>query len=170
MSALRRQRVTFISKLDISALRHPGVFLATGFGVGLLPFAPGTWGSLIGLAIWWFGFSLLDPLVAALGIGLSVVLATALLTHVCRRFELGDESALVLDEIAGQWVALLFLPRELWVLVAGFVLFRLLDIAKPWPISKIDREIKGGVGVMLDDLLAGVLVCAALHVTTVLLL
>ena len=85
-----------------------------------------------------------------------------LLTKLCAARRLGDDSAIVLDEVSGVWVALLLVPPSLAALAAGFALFRLFDIAKPWPVSWAESR-PGGLGVLLDDLIAGAMACVALH-------
>ena len=86
-----------------------------------------------------------------------------LLHILCARRGLHDDSAIVLDEVAGVWVALLFVPDEPIAVAAGFLLFRVFDIWKPWPVSWADREVAGGLGVLLDDLFAGLLALAVLQ-------
>ncbi|HUW97231.1 MAG TPA: phosphatidylglycerophosphatase A [Acidiferrobacter sp.] len=129
-------------------------FLATGFGVGRFPKAPGTAGSLLGLVLWWPvmglgwpGYSLL--LVVALGVGVVASGRAAI--------ELGltDPPMVVWDEVVGMGVALLAVPHGLLVVLAAFGLFRLFDITKPYPIKRLER-LPGGYGIMLDDVLAGV--------------
>lgn len=95
---------------------------------------------------------------AAFGLGVLLV------ERVVRRHNLGDEPAIVWDEIAGCWLALAVVPKSWPWVVAAFALFRLGDIAKPWPVSWADRSVGGGLGIMLDDLIAGGLVAAALAV------
>lgn len=141
--------------------RNPIHLLASGFGSGLAPRAPGTFGSLAALLPWW-------PLhgLAPLYYGLCLAAAFALGIHVCGRttrdLRTLDHGAIVWDEFVGMWIALAPLapviePLRLGLgIVAGFALFRLFDIAKPWPISWCDRNVHGGLGIMLDDALAGV--------------
>lgn len=131
---------------------------ATGLGAGLLPGAPGTWGSLLAvLAAWpiaaqwgWMGLFVASALAFAIGIPVS--------TAYTRRTGQTDPGEVVIDEIAGQWLTLV--PAVLiggpdWVLfVAGFALFRLFDIWKPWPIRTIERNTRGGFGIMIDDMAA----------------
>ena len=148
------------------AFRHPAVLVTTCFGVGLLPVAPGTWGSLVALPVAWF-------LHGASG-GLAVVAAAAALffagwwaaEHVVRRSGARDPSCIVIDEVAGQLLALAVVPAELPYYAAAFVGFRLFDIVKPWPVSWADRTLKGGLGVMLDDALAALYVAAILFGVT----
>ncbi|HEX7128599.1 MAG TPA: phosphatidylglycerophosphatase A [Rhodanobacteraceae bacterium] len=142
-------------------LTHPAGWIACGFGSGLVPRAPGTAGSLVALIPWWFALRELPVgwYVAALA------LAFALGVWACdvagKRLGVDDHRALVWDEFVGQWIALAAAPRSSWpwmaaFMVAGFALFRLFDVWKPWPIRVADRRVHGGFGVMLDDVLAGI--------------
>jgi phosphatidylglycerophosphatase A len=133
---------------------HPVAFIATWFGSGLLPKMPGTWGSLAALPFAWFidlhfgkpGLAIATFIVFILGVWVSEIFV--------QRFGGEDPQAIVIDEVAGQWLVLLAVPTELLYYAAGFILFRLVDIFKPWPANWADREVKGGLGVMLDDVLA----------------
>lgn len=146
----------------VQLLRDPGHFLSFGFGSGYAPKAPGTFGTLAAIPVWWLAaqFSLpvyvaLLLLVSLIGIWLCGRTARALNTH--------DHPAIVWDEIAGFLLTMLYAPAGwLWVLL-GFVLFRIFDILKPWPISLLDRRLKGGFGIMVDDLLAGVFAALCLQ-------
>lgn len=137
-----------------SAVDRVALLVATGLGVGYAPFAPGTWGSLPGVALAW-GVSRLGGswavAVAAAGIALFGTWAADRAARVLGEV---DPSRVVVDEIAGQIVALLFLPPTPLVLGAGFVAFRILDVAKPWPANRLE-ELPGGSGIMADDLMAG---------------
>ncbi|MCZ6618833.1 MAG: phosphatidylglycerophosphatase A [Gammaproteobacteria bacterium] len=145
--------------------KNPEVLLVCGLGSGFLPKAPGTWGSVLGLAVWWW---LLAPLPWLLQLAVAAATFAVgwwLVQRVTRRYECHDDPAIVIDEIVGIWIALLGIG-ESWMLAGlGFVLFRFLDIVKPWPIGVADRNVPGGLGVMLDDLIAGVLVAIVLHVS-----
>ena len=129
--------------------------LATGFGAGYGPIAPGTWGSLPGLAIAW-AFGRTGP---AWGVPCAAIVVAALGVWAAGRAAsiLGesDPGRVVVDEIAGQLVTVSFLPGTLPLLAAGFVLFRILDVWKPWPADRLE-ELPGGAGIMADDLAAGV--------------
>ena len=150
--------------LKPSDLRDPLALLATGFGTGLSPYAPGTVGSLLAVLIWWFAVAEL-PLVARVAVALAAFgLGVLVIERVVRRHGLGDAPAIVWDEIAGCWLALAVVPKSWPWVIAAFVLFRVADIAKPWPVSWADRSVGGGLGVMLDDLIAGGLVAALLAV------
>jgi len=137
------------------ALASPTGFLAFGFGSGLSPAAPGTAGSLVALIP---ALSLTAiPLWAG---GLVVVFAFLIGIYLCgetaRRLGVHDHGGIVWDEFVGLWLVLLFIPAGLFWWLAGFVLFRLFDIAKPWPIGWLDQRLAGGLGIMLDDVLAAV--------------
>lgn len=149
-------------------LAHPAGWIATGFGAGLSPLAPGTVGSLVALLPWFALRELPWPIyltvvvaVFALGVWAAQVVSA--------RVGLHDSGAIVIDEFVGQWVALAFVPSGISWVVLGFVLFRLCDIAKPWPVSWADRHVGGGFGVMLDDALAGLLAGAILMVIAALI-
>ncbi|MCD4830081.1 MAG: phosphatidylglycerophosphatase A [Candidatus Cloacimonetes bacterium] len=153
----------FFSKVNLA--------LATALGVGYIPWAPGTFGTAFALAL-----AVLFPALFWQSLwGLGLVVAFSFVTAgVCGLAEqrLGhDNGRIVLDEVAGMWVALLFLPRVWWVWLAAFILFRLFDITKPLGIGKL-QSFKGGWGVMLDDIGAGLaanllvqLAVLALHIS-----
>jgi phosphatidylglycerophosphatase A len=135
-------------------LRDPVHFIAFGFGAGLAPHAPGTFGSLVGLGAAWLVFDW--PLVWRVG---TVIAVVAFGVWVCgasaRRLGSHDHPGIVFDEIAGVLLAALAVPEAsfFWLFLL-FVLFRIFDIAKPWPIRDVDHRLGGGVGIMLDDLMA----------------
>jgi phosphatidylglycerophosphatase A len=132
-------------------------WIACGFGSGLAPVAQGTFGSLAALLPWLLLRHLTLPLYA-----LVLVLAFALGVWACnvagRALGVDDHRSLVWDEFVGQWLALaplLVAPAPWWQVAVGFGLFRLFDVWKPWPIGRLDRQLKGGLGVMADDAVAG---------------
>lgn len=149
-------------------LRDPLQLLAFGFGSGLAPKAPGTFGSLAALAF--FPLLALLPLAGYLAVlVLAAVAGVKICAHAAHALDVHDDGRIVWDEFAGQWIALLpLLPVVAWDartfggVAAGFVLFRILDIAKPWPIGYFDKSVPGGLGIMLDDLIAGALAAAGL--------
>jgi phosphatidylglycerophosphatase A len=152
-----------VPRLSRSAWADPAVFLVTGFASGYLSPAPGTWGSLVALAIWWLLLAGL-PWHVQLGVVAATVLIGTVLTHwVNRRYRVHDDPRIVIDEFAGLWLALLGAPATFLGGVAGFLLFRIIDIAKVWPVGWADRRVSGAIGVMLDDLLAGALTLAVLQ-------
>lgn len=137
-------------------------WLALGFGSGLAPKAPGTFGTLAALPLVWllamlpFGWS-------AAVIVAGAVLGVYLCDVVSRDIGAEDHGAIVWDEIVGFAITLWAVPLTIQNVLIAFVLFRMLDIIKPWPIRWFDRNVHGGLGVMLDDIVAGVLACLLLH-------
>lgn len=138
-----------------SVWKNPIHFLAFGFGSGTLPKAPGTWGTLIAVPIYfaisewnWAAYAILVIIMAVFGIAICGKTADDL--HV------PDHPGIVWDEIVGYLITMFMAPKGwLWVAI-GFVLFRLFDIVKPFPIRWLDRRLPGGLGIMADDWLAGV--------------
>lgn len=151
-------------------LTHPGGWIACGFGSGLSPWAPGTVGSAAAL-LPWLALRDLDAPYYVLVVAIAFAIGAWASNVAIDRLRIADPGAVVCDEFVGQWIALLPLvlaPRGWpWVVVA-FGLFRLFDVWKPWPVSWADRRIHGGVGVMLDDVIAGayaaLVLALALHV------
>ena len=128
----------------------------SGLGLGHLPLAPGTWGSLGGLLLWWLTLPL-GSTVQALLLILLVGPATWICGECERNARRTDPSHIVLDEVLGMYLAVLFLSPSLVWIFAAFVLFRLFDILKPWPVSLMEKRFGGGAAILLDDLLAGTL-------------
>jgi phosphatidylglycerophosphatase A len=143
------------------------VLIATACGVGFAPFAPGTIGSLAALPLWWFLLSQHTPLVQLLVLVAAAVVTILIVDRVCRRNQVDDDQAIVLDEVLGMLIALFAAPRNVTALAAAFVLFRLFDIAKPWPVSWAERHLRGGFGVVMDDVIAGVLAAGVLKLSLV---
>ncbi|WP_413624105.1 phosphatidylglycerophosphatase A [Luteibacter sp. Lutesp34] len=143
-------------------LASPAGWLACGLGSGLTLKAQGTFGSLAALLPWLLLRDL--PLPAWLAI---IVVAFAIGVWACevsgRILGVADHRSIVWDEFVGQWIALLpALVAPWWAVILGFLLFRLFDVWKPWPIGWFDRRVKGGLGVMLDDVIAGLFAAAVL--------
>ena len=135
--------------------RNPVHFLALGFGSGCAAHAPGTFGTVAAIPLYWLVqdlalpvFLLLTAVMFALGIYLCDRTARDLGVH--------DHPAIVWDEIVGYFVTMIAAPSGWPWLLAGFLLFRVFDIFKPWPIKAVDRRVGGGFGIMFDDVLAGV--------------
>jgi phosphatidylglycerophosphatase A len=145
-------------------LASPAGWLACGFGSGLAPVAQGTFGSLAAILPWLLLRELslpLNLLVIALGFALGVWACNV----AGRALAVDDHRALVWDEFVGLWIALLpALAAPWWAVIPGFALFRLFDVWKPWPIRVFDRRLKGGLGVMVDDVVAGVFAGAVLGI------
>lgn len=159
------ERKTLTATQRHALLATPAGWVACGFGSGLAPIAQGTFGSLAAILPWlWLreGSLPLNVLVIVIGFAIGVWACDV----AGRAVGVDDHRSLVWDEFIGQWIALLpALRAPWWAIVAGFVLFRLFDVWKPWPIRYLDRHLKGGLGVMVDDVVAGIfaaLVLAAL--------
>ncbi len=143
-------------------MKNPVHLLAFGFGTGLAPMAPGTFGTLVGIPCFWvmedlppLGYLLVVAVLFAAGIWLCGKTSRDLGVH--------DHGGIVWDEIVGLLVTLFGVPFQLSVVLVGFVLFRFFDILKPWPIGWLDRRVSGGFGVMVDDVLAGMFAAAILQ-------
>lgn len=149
-----------------SVWQRPDHFTALGFGSGLVPYAPGTAGSLAALP-----FVLLLQQLPSWGYLLVIVAGFVGGVVVCQRtaaaLGVHDHGAIVWDEWVGVWATLWLAPVGWPWLLGGFILFRLFDIAKPWPIRWIDQKVAGGIGIMLDDLLAALYGWAVLQVVAV---
>ena len=131
-------------------------WLATCFKIGHLPIAPGTWGSLAAVIGWWLWLQYLDPLVFIVLIITIFIIGVFATNIIIDHTGEKDPSRVVIDEVAGQWLGLLMLPDGALYIAGAFILFRFLDILKPWPIRQLEQFPKGW-GVMLDDMLAGLL-------------
>ena len=144
-------------------LGNPVHFLAFGFGSGLFAKAPGTAGTLLGILAWMF-------LVKLSLVTYTIVIVIAALAGIyfcgktARDLNVHDHSGIVWDEIVGIWLAMILVPVTWGWICVGFLLFRFFDILKPWPISWIDNNIPGGIGIMADDLLAGGFTAIILYV------
>ena len=150
------------SPLPPGTLRHPVHCLSLGLGLGALPWAPGTFGTLLGIPLYLLLQDL--PLWAYLGAVLALFILGALAAqHTARALGTHDHAAIVVDEVVGFLIAMTAAPAGwLWI-IAGFLLFRLFDIWKPWPIRWADRRVHGGLGIMFDDALAGLYALIALQ-------
>ena len=148
------------AELMRQVLRDPVHWPAFGFGFGLAPFAPGTWGSLPGIAIWWLlPKDLWFQVPAALTMFLFGIWVCG---ESARRIGVHDHGGIVWDEIVGMYLTLMVVPAEPWWVLGAFVAFRIADIWKPWPIRELDPRLHGGLGIMLDDVLAAVYAAAML--------
>jgi phosphatidylglycerophosphatase A len=136
-------------------LRSPVLLLAFGFGSGLSPKAPGTMGTIAAIPLWLLLVQLSQPVYLVL-ILLSGVVGIYICGAAAERLGVHDHGGIVWDEFVGFWVAMAFLPSDCVSIALGFVLFRLFDILKPGPISWLDKNMSGGLGIMIDDILAGV--------------
>ena len=134
---------------------HPALLLGFGFGSGLIKPGPGTWGTLLGLALF-VPLLLWSETAAWIVFILSVLFGSWICGKAADIVGVHDHGGIVWDEFAGIWLVLLCLPEQTpWMWLCAFVAFRLFDIFKPWPINWADSKVHGGTGIMLDDLLAG---------------
>lgn len=136
--------------------------LATIFGVGYLPLAPGTWCSAVAVITWFF----LYPFATQLYLFFITIVIFLIGVAVSKQFVIRtgkkDPSEVVIDEWAGQWIALIYIPHSVHFAIAAFILFRILDIIKPFSISELEKY-PNGWGVMLDDAAAGLISCGLIH-------
>jgi len=138
------------------------MFIATGAGAGYLPKAPGTWGSLVGVALWYACRNL--ELIPYAGITIAVFIAGTVCAGSAEKIvNQGDPGLVVIDEIAGQMIALAGAPHHPVAALLAFLTFRIFDILKPFPANWLDRHIHGGLGIMLDDVAAGLYSLLVLH-------
>ncbi len=149
-------------RIPVAYLKNPLHFISLGFGSGLAPKAPGTFGTLAAVPVYvllaqfelWIFLSV-TALISVVGIYLCGYTSKTLGVH--------DHSGIVIDEIAGYLITMIAVPFHWKWMIAGFVLFRFFDILKPWPISWLDKKVSGGFGIMIDDVLAGVFSLICLH-------
>jgi len=137
-------------------------FLATGFGVGLFPIAPGTMGSVVGVALWWGLNHIHNPWLRALLLVVAIVFAVWCAGAAAEIMRRPDPPSVVIDEIVAMPLVLIGLGAHWWHIVVGFAMFRLFDIWKPTPCREA-QNFTGGIGIVLDDLLAAIYACAATH-------
>ncbi len=142
-------------KIPVSLLKNPVHLLSVGFGSGLAPKAPGTFGTIAALPFW-YGLQVLPPAYYVLVLILAFVLGVYLCGATADALGVHDHGGIVWDEFVGLWIALFMVPMHITWIALGFVLFRLFDIWKPWPIRVLDAKVHGGFGIMIDDVLAGV--------------
>jgi phosphatidylglycerophosphatase A len=136
-------------------LSHPAHFIALGFGSGLAPVAPGTFGTLAGLGLYWLLALLAPPLVIAFLAVPAFFLGVWACERTGRDLGVQDHGAMVWDEIVAFLPLAALASSSLMLQAVAFVLFRLFDIWKPYPIRLVEKNVKGGMGVMVDDLMAG---------------
>lgn len=137
-------------------------WLACGFGSGISPVAPGTMGTLVAVPIY-YGLSFFRLDYYALVVLFLAAIGIFLCDKTAKDWGVHDHQSIVWDEIVGYLIAMTALPVQWNWMLAGFCLFRFFDILKPWPIGWADRQVSGGLGIMLDDVLAGMISCFILH-------
>jgi phosphatidylglycerophosphatase A len=141
-------------KVSARLLLRPDCAVALGFGLGLMPWMPGTFGGLLAFPLCW-AMQGAPAIVMVATVAAAVALGVWVSGSTCRHLGVHDHGAIVWDEVCGALIAMLLAPAAwLWWL-AAFIAFRAFDILKPWPINWLDRNLKGGWGVMMDDVAAG---------------
>ena len=143
-----------MAAIPLQLLKNPSVLFATGFGSGLSPKMPGTLGSAVSLLLFFVlsdtGWPLLILCVAGFVAGVWFCDQTSKILGV------HDHGGIVWDEFIGMWITMLWVPITTGYLILAFILFRLFDIFKPWPIGPLDKRVHGGFGIMIDDVVAGI--------------
>ena len=153
-----------MNKVPASVWKNPIHFLAFGLGSGAAPWAPGTFGTLAAvIPFFWFQQLSLPWYLVMLAV--TTVIGIWLCDRTSKDIGVKDHGGIVWDEFVGFWVTMTLAPAGIFWIVYGFVLFRILDIWKPWPIKWADQKVSGGLGVMLDDIIAGVMAAAILQIT-----
>jgi len=151
-----------MSSLPRPDIKHPVHFLAFGFGSGLSPKAPGTAGTLAAVPILYL-MSFLTNIEYLIVLSTIIIAGVWLCGQSSKMLGVHDHPGIVWDEFAGLLVTMIAVPVTWGTVLAGFILFRLFDILKPWPIGWLDKKISGGLGIMLDDLVAGALALSILQ-------
>jgi phosphatidylglycerophosphatase A len=136
-------------------LKQPIQFLALGFGSGLAPKAPGTFGTLAAIPLFLL-LAMLTPLFYLIAVIVMSIAGVYICGKAASDVGVHDHPAIVWDEFVGYFITMFMIPISWQSILVGFLLFRLFDILKPWPISYIDKQMTGGAGIMFDDILAGV--------------
>lgn len=151
-----------MNSIGFNQLKDPVVLIAVGFGSGLAPKAPGTAGTVVAIPL----FILMQqlPLLSYLLFTTCLFIAGIwICSYTSEKIGVHDHPSIVIDEIVGYLITMTAAPAGWLSIVIGFVLFRLLDALKPWPISWFDRNISGGLGIMVDDVLAGIIAMAIMQ-------
>jgi phosphatidylglycerophosphatase A len=151
-------------------IRSPVLVLAFGFGTGLSARAPGTMGTLAAIPLWYLLAQLPEPMYILI-VAICAIVGIFICGSAADKLGVHDHGGIVWDEFVGFWITMAFLPATYVNVIVGFCLFRLFDILKPWPISWLDKNISGGMGIMVDDVVAGLAaaaVIALLHSTNLL--
>lgn len=138
-----------------TVLTNPNHFFAFGFGSGLAPRAPGTFGTLVAIPIFWVIQDLSWPLYLS-WLVVTFILGVIWCDRSSRALGVHDHGGIVWDEMVGYWLTMFLAPAGWQWMLVGFILFRFFDILKPWPIGAVDRRVHGGFGIMIDDILAAV--------------
>ena len=155
-------------RVPAKLLAHPIHLFSLGFGSGLSPIMPGTTGTLCGGLLYWF-LPVPDwPLYLAILV-VSFLCGNWICDVTAKALHVPDHPAIVWDEIVGYWITMFMVPKTWYWSLSGFLLFRLFDIWKPWPVSLADKRVHGGFGIMLDDLVAALFSLIIIQITLYLL-
>jgi phosphatidylglycerophosphatase A len=138
--------------------QHPAYLLAFGFGSGLSKWAPGTMGSLLAIPFYWIFTLCFSPWLIFIGAIAMFFVGAWAAEKTSQALGLDDYGGIVIDEMVAMWLILAIAPQTGWGMVLSFTLFRLFDIFKPWPIRWFEQQISGGLGVMIDDVIAAAFV------------
>ena len=149
--------------MSAGRLRNWRHLLAFGLGSGLSPFAPGTFGTLVAVPLYLL-LAQLPPWAYAAAVLAAFAFGVWLCASVSRDLRVHDPGGIVWDEFVGYWITMILVPLTWYWMLAGFVLFRLFDIWKPFPISYLDKKVEGGFGIMLDDAVAGLYAAICLQI------
>jgi phosphatidylglycerophosphatase A len=144
-------------------LKNPLNLIATGFGSGLSPIIPGTCGTLPAIPIYWLLHYLSLTYYTAIVIAITLI-SFWICDKTAKNLKANDPQCIVLDEIVGFLITMIAAPIGIIWIIIGFILFRLFDMLKPWPINWIDKKVHGGLGIVLDDVLAGIMATVVLHI------
>ncbi len=156
------------ARVPAKLLFNPAHLLSLGFGSGLSPKMPGTMGTVIAVGL----YLLLPEMDWKIYLGIilvSLIAGIFLCDYTAKALNVHDHPGIVWDEIVGYFITMFMVPKTWLWLLFGFVLFRLFDIWKPWPISIADKHLKGGLGIMLDDVIAGLFALIIIQITLYLL-
>lgn len=155
-------------RIPAKLLLHPAHLLSLGFGSGLSPKMPGTSGTLVGVGIY-LVLPNMDWKVYLGMVILTFIIGIFLCGYTAKILNVHDHPGIVWDEITGYLITMFMVPKSWPWIVSGFILFRIFDILKPWPISITDKRVSGGLGIMLDDVIAGIFSLIIIQITLYLL-
>ncbi len=157
------QRDYTVPPIPASVWKNPWHFIAFGFGTGAIPVAPGTFGTLIAIPFYLFLESYSDATYIVLTI-MFALFSIWLCNKVSKEIHVHDHQGMCIDEIVGYLVTMIGAPYGWGWILLGFILFRIFDIWKPWPIRQVDAQVTGGLGMILDDVLAGIYSLIIIHI------
>ena len=141
--------------MKLNDLKNPYIFFSSGFGIGLIPIAPGTFGSGFGLCLYiYLAHFYLPTLLIYLLLLALIMIAWFAINESLKALGKGDHQAIVIDEIIGMMFVASVLPADPYWAVAAFLIFRFFDIMKPFPIDLVDRRFKNAFGILIDDIIA----------------